>query len=439
MEEQQFDGLIEKFLESASSSIITKGVVEMTNGLIASERFEFGSDAITFGIERFGYHDGLEAFRIVAFVEGGLKDSLRSKALPSDISLNDAWKVCSKGFLTEDGKHHVKFSVSRDIPRGFATEHGILLEMKDILARIKNHCKMYDITSALVDALLSIISRKKYAMPVVQDESSDTIKGESIAKLETAGDSSKKNNSMKEKEEPNALEDTIGETFAKNIGDKTYKPDKDNEIDMALKDTDEYVIKKNSFLGKLVSIAKSTFGEERDIKKLEKIFEDDFEQKMHEEITPKPNKVFVKVKRLVPNAKMPLRAHPEDKGADLFAVSKKTIVYGEHRDVLQYGYGIAIELPVGYSALIMPRSSVYKTGMMMCNSIGLIDSGYRGELMSNFYSDGESKPYEVSSDKPIAQLVIPECLATEVEFVEVDELSETERGTGGFGSTDAKR
>ena len=148
-------------------------------------------------------------------------------------------------------------------------------------------------------------------------------------------------------------------------------------------------------------------------------------------------KVVIKVKRLVPEARMPFRAHPDDKGADLFAISRKTIVYGEHRDVIQYGYGIAIEIPVGYSVFIMPRSSVYKTGMVMCNSIGLIDSGYRGELMSNFYADTESHPYEVSADKPLAtaQLVVPECLATEVEFVEVDELSESERGAHGFGST----
>jgi len=149
-------------------------------------------------------------------------------------------------------------------------------------------------------------------------------------------------------------------------------------------------------------------------------------------------KVIIKVRKLVPEARMPFRAHSDDKGADLYAVSRKTIVYGEHKDVVQYGFGIAIEIPVGYSVLLMPRSSVYKTGMVMCNSVGLIDSGYRGELMANFYVDGESHPYEVPSDKPMLQLVVPECLATEVEFVEVDELSASERGTGGFGSTDGK-
>ena len=105
------------------------------------------------------------------------------------------------------------------------------------------------------------------------------------------------------------------------------------------------------------------------------------------------------------------------------------------KDVLCYGTGIALEIPTGYSVMLLPRSSVYKTGMTMCNSIGLIDSGYRGELKMMFYSDSMCLPYEVSSEKPIGQIVVPECLATEVEFVEVDELSDSDRGTGGFGST----
>ena len=152
------------------------------------------------------------------------------------------------------------------------------------------------------------------------------------------------------------------------------------------------------------------------------------------------SKVIIKVKKLVPEALLPRRAHFDDKGADIFAISRKTVVYGEHRDVVQYGFGIALEFPVGYSVLMLPRSSVYKTGMWLCNSMGLFDSGYRGEYLANFYVDSDCKPYEVSKEKPlpIAQLVVPECLATEVEFVEVDELSPSERGTGGLGSTDGK-
>lgn len=145
------------------------------------------------------------------------------------------------------------------------------------------------------------------------------------------------------------------------------------------------------------------------------------------------NKVVIKVKRLAPQARMPERAHFGDKGADVFACSKSISCWFDSKDVICYGTGLALEVPVGYSVELRPRSSVYKTGMSLCNSIGTIDAGYRGEVKAMFYADHYSKPYEVG-DK-MAQLVVPECLATEVEFVEVDELQDSERGEGGFGST----
>ncbi len=144
-------------------------------------------------------------------------------------------------------------------------------------------------------------------------------------------------------------------------------------------------------------------------------------------------KVVIKVKRLVPEARMPERAHFDDKGADVYAVSKTTNFLFDNKDVLCYGTGLALEIPSGYSVELRPRSSVFKTGMILCNSIGTIDAGYRGEVKAMFYADHESRPYNVG-DK-IAQLVVPECLATEVEFVEVDELGDSSRGEGGFGST----
>lgn len=145
------------------------------------------------------------------------------------------------------------------------------------------------------------------------------------------------------------------------------------------------------------------------------------------------DKVVIKVKRLVPEARVPERAHEGDKGADIFATSKRIVAMTETKDVLCYGTGLALEIPMGYSVELRPRSSVYKTGMSLCNSIGTIDAGYRGEVKAMFYADHCSKPYNVG-DK-IAQLVVPECLATEVEFVEVEELQDSERGDGGFGST----
>lgn len=145
------------------------------------------------------------------------------------------------------------------------------------------------------------------------------------------------------------------------------------------------------------------------------------------------NKVVIKVRRLVPEARMPERAHEGDKGADVFAVSKRIMAMTETKDVLCYGTGLALEIPMGYSVELRPRSSVYRTGMSLCNSIGTIDAGYRGEVMAMFYADHCSKPYNVGDR--IAQFVVPECLATEVEFVEAEELQDSERGEGGFGST----
>lgn len=143
-------------------------------------------------------------------------------------------------------------------------------------------------------------------------------------------------------------------------------------------------------------------------------------------------KIFVK--RLVPEARLPERAHFDDKGADVYATSRNiAMMFHEGKDVLCYGTGLAFAIPSGYSMELRPRSSVYKTGMSLCNSVGTIDAQYRGEVKAMFYSDDNCKPYNVG-DK-IAQLVVPECLATEVEFVEVDELPESARGEGGFGST----
>lgn len=144
--------------------------------------------------------------------------------------------------------------------------------------------------------------------------------------------------------------------------------------------------------------------------------------------------VRILVKRLVPEAKLPERAHPDDKGADVYAVTKSIACMFENgRDVLCYGTGLAFAIPSGYSIELRPRSSVYRTGMVLCNSVGTIDAGYRGEVKAMFYSDPGSKPYSVG-DK-VAQLVVSECPATEVEFVEVDELPSSDRGEGGFGST----
>lgn len=139
----------------------------------------------------------------------------------------------------------------------------------------------------------------------------------------------------------------------------------------------------------------------------------------------------VKIKKLDPNAVIPKYAKPGDAGMDLTAVSCD---YDVEHDYYVYGTGLAIEIPEGYVGLLFPRSSNRKTDAYMTNHVGVIDSGYRGEIMITYKSrdlyEGDA-PYEV--DDRVAQLIIMPYPT--INLVEVDELSETERGKGGHGST----
>lgn len=141
----------------------------------------------------------------------------------------------------------------------------------------------------------------------------------------------------------------------------------------------------------------------------------------------------VKIKRLVAEAVMPRKAHASDAGWDLVAVSWEL----DENGALVYGTGLAMEIPEGYVGLVFPRSSIVKKGLMLSNSVGVIDSGYRGEVMAKFKlaeplveRDGFGI-YNVG--ERIAQLVIVKL--PEVEMEETERLSESERGEGGYGST----
>lgn len=144
----------------------------------------------------------------------------------------------------------------------------------------------------------------------------------------------------------------------------------------------------------------------------------------------------VKIKKLHKNAVIPKYAHSTDAGLDLVATSYE---YDEKLHCHIYGTGIAIEIPEGYVGLIFPRSSNRKTESYLTNHVGVIDSGYRGEIMASFktrdFKEGEIqqlyKPYEVRDR--IAQLIIMPY--PKVEFKEVKELSSSDRGEGGHGST----
>jgi len=135
----------------------------------------------------------------------------------------------------------------------------------------------------------------------------------------------------------------------------------------------------------------------------------------------------VHFKKLVQEAQTPKFGKPGDAGADLVATTMSN-----HDDHLVYGVGLAVEIPEGMVGLVFPRSSIRQTDLFMANSVGVIDSGYRGEIFITFnVKKGATRWYQVGDR--IAQLVImPVPL---VKYVEVDELSETERGIAGHGST----
>lgn len=136
----------------------------------------------------------------------------------------------------------------------------------------------------------------------------------------------------------------------------------------------------------------------------------------------------VKIKRLSDKATLPTKAHATDAGYDLYAASSS--VDKDYNIV--YGTGVAVEIPTGYVGLVFPRSSIASKDIMLSNSVGVIDSGYRGEIMAKFKRvTGELDSYQVGDR--IAQLII--IPYPEVTFVEVDELSESDRGEGGYGSS----
>lgn len=138
-------------------------------------------------------------------------------------------------------------------------------------------------------------------------------------------------------------------------------------------------------------------------------------------------KLKIKFKKLNPNAVTPRQGTTGAAGFDLTAVSLKVT-----ETTLKYDTGIAVEIPTGYVGLLFPRSSICKTGLSLANSVGVIDSDYRGSISFVFYKGAEFiEPY--SYRDRIGQLLIVPIPA--VEFVEAEELSETERGSGGYGST----
>lgn len=139
----------------------------------------------------------------------------------------------------------------------------------------------------------------------------------------------------------------------------------------------------------------------------------------------------IKIKKLREDAVLPYYATDGSSGMDLTATSQN-IVSEEGYGYVEYGTGLAIQLPKDHSGLIFPRSSISKTGMILANSVGLIDPDYTGEIKLRFKYIAGTTYYSVG-DK-IGQLVVVK--TPHVTFKEVNELEETQRGDKGFGHTD---
>lgn len=136
-----------------------------------------------------------------------------------------------------------------------------------------------------------------------------------------------------------------------------------------------------------------------------------------------------KVVRLTENAVLPKKAHKSDAGYDLTAISKK---FNPMDNVMEYGTGLAIQIPEGHVGLLFSRSSVYKTGLSLANAVGVLDHGFSGEVKFMFKVYGNNtNQYNIGNR--VGQLVIVPLLTTGIE--EVDKLGDSSRGEGGFGST----
>jgi dUTP pyrophosphatase len=139
----------------------------------------------------------------------------------------------------------------------------------------------------------------------------------------------------------------------------------------------------------------------------------------------------LRVQRLDPAARLPVRAHDDDAGYDLCAVQAATLAPGERALIRT---GIAIELPAGHAGLVLPRSGLAaRHGIAIVNAPGLIDAGYRGELKVLLLNTDRTETFAIAPGDRIAQLVL--VVVATPRIVETDALAATARGEGGFGSS----
>lgn len=143
----------------------------------------------------------------------------------------------------------------------------------------------------------------------------------------------------------------------------------------------------------------------------------------------------IKVKKLKPDATVPTMGSKFAAGADLYSAEDEDVVI-EPGETKFIGTGLAMEIPEGYVGLVYARSGLAcKRGLAPANKVGVVDSDYRGEIKVALHNHGK-EAQTVEKGERIAQMVIAPYLS--VNYEEADELSETERGEGGFGSTGRK-
>lgn len=138
----------------------------------------------------------------------------------------------------------------------------------------------------------------------------------------------------------------------------------------------------------------------------------------------------VRIKKLKDNAVIPSYAKAGDAGMDLTATDVVEVNKEDH-GYIRYNIGLAVEIPEGYVGYIFPRSSISDTGLILSNCVGVIDSGFRGELQARFKWIPGTKKYE-AGDRVAQMIIMP---YPTIEFVESEELTETIRGEGGHGSS----
>lgn len=143
----------------------------------------------------------------------------------------------------------------------------------------------------------------------------------------------------------------------------------------------------------------------------------------------------LKVKKIHEKAVLPTKAHSTDAGLDITCIDITTEVGEDAVITLVYHSGIAIEIPEGYVGLLFMRSSISKKSISLTNAVGVIDSGYTGEVMGKFKVNTTSIPAIYKPGEKFAQLIIMPIPTVNLEWAE--ELAESERGEGGYGSSDA--